>query len=76
MPLTETHPAVRPPAPVRPSQTGRQALSFGLNQPLIVGIVTALLGILATVAPWIAGTQTDLESEVGLRVLYGLRGVR
>ncbi len=76
MPLTETFRAVRPPAPARPSQTDRQPLSFGLNQPLIVGIVTALLGILATVAPWIAGTQTDLESAVGLRILYGLRGVR
>ncbi|MGH8522272.1 MAG: CHASE2 domain-containing protein, partial [Gammaproteobacteria bacterium] len=76
MPLTETHPAVRPPAPARPFQTGRQPLSFGLNQPLIAGIVTALLGILATVAPWVAGTQTDLESAAGLRILYGLRGVR
>ena len=76
MPLTETHPAVRPPAPARPLQTGRQPLSFGLNKPLIVGIVTALLGILATVAPWVAGTQTDLESAAGLRILYGLRGVR
>ncbi|MGH8488468.1 MAG: CHASE2 domain-containing protein, partial [Gammaproteobacteria bacterium] len=38
--------------------------------------VTALLGLLATVAPWIAGTQTDLESAAGLRILYGLRGVR
>ncbi|MGH8470751.1 MAG: CHASE2 domain-containing protein [Gammaproteobacteria bacterium] len=76
MPLTETHPAVRPPALARPLQAGRQPLSFGLNQPLIAGIVTALLGILATVAPWIAGTQTDLESAVGLRILYGLRGVR
>ena len=76
MPLTETHPAARPPVPARPLQTGRQPLSFGLNKPLIVGIVTALLGILATVAPWIAGTQTDLESAAGLRILYGLRGFR
>ena len=73
MPLTETPPALRPPAPARPLQTGRQPLPFG---PLIVGIVTALLGILATVAPWIAGTQTDLESAAGLRILYALRGIR
>ncbi|MGH8613113.1 MAG: CHASE2 domain-containing protein, partial [Gammaproteobacteria bacterium] len=76
MPLTETNPAVRPPPPAPPLQTGRQPLPFGLNKPLIAWIVTALLGILATVAPWIAGTQTDLESAVGLRILYGLRGVR
>ncbi|MGH8533016.1 MAG: CHASE2 domain-containing protein [Gammaproteobacteria bacterium] len=76
MPLTETHPAVRPPAPARPLEIGRQPLSFGLNRPLIAWIVTALLGLLATVAPWIAGTQTDLESAAGLRILYGLRGVR
>ncbi|MGH8523285.1 MAG: CHASE2 domain-containing protein, partial [Gammaproteobacteria bacterium] len=75
MPLTETHPAVRPPAPARLVQTGRP-LSFGLNKPLIAGLLTALLGLLATVAPWIAGTQTDLESAAGLRILYGLRGVR
>lgn len=74
MPLTETTPpALRPPAPARPLQTGRQPLPFG---PLIVGIVTALLGILATVAPWIAGTQTDLESAAGLKILYALRGIR
>ena len=76
MPLTETPPALRPPAPARPLQTGRQPLPFGLNKPLIVGIVTALLGILATVTPWIAGTQTDLESAAGLRILYALRGIR
>lgn len=76
MPLTETHPAVRPPVPAPPLQTGRQPLWFGHNKPLIVGVVTALLGILATVAPWIAGTQTDLESAAGLRMLYGLRGIR
>ncbi|MGH8509202.1 MAG: CHASE2 domain-containing protein [Gammaproteobacteria bacterium] len=51
-------------------------LPFGLSQPLIVGILTALLGILATILPWVTGTQTDLESAVGLRILYALRGVR
>ncbi len=48
----------------------------GLKKSLVLGGSAALLGLIATLIPWVSGGKADLEASLGLAALFHLRGPR